>query len=59
VAFVYAPAPGLRREGDPVWSDAPEPFGTVLRKAAEHDERVAADGALEGVVLRYGVFYGA
>jgi nucleoside-diphosphate-sugar epimerase len=59
VAFIYAPnGEELRREDDPVWRDAPAPFGRALRIAADHDERVAACDELEGVVLRYGVFYG-
>lgn len=59
VAFIYAPGPGgPKQEADPVWSDAPEPFGEALRVAARHDEMVAGDSRLEGLVLRYGVFYG-
>jgi 2-alkyl-3-oxoalkanoate reductase len=59
VAFIYAPdGGGLKRETDRLWSDAPEPFGQALRVAATHDTRVASDPAVEGVVLRYGMFYG-
>jgi nucleoside-diphosphate-sugar epimerase len=59
VAFVYAPdGAGPKRETDPIWSDAPEPFGEAVRVAAEHDNRVASEPTLEGLVLRYGVFYG-
>jgi nucleoside-diphosphate-sugar epimerase len=59
VAFIYAPGGGgIKSEADRLWTDAPEPFGKALRVAAEHDERVAGDSQLEGVVLRYGVFYG-
>jgi nucleoside-diphosphate-sugar epimerase len=59
VAFIYAPGPGgLKRETDPVWHDAPEPFGAALRGAAAHDDRVTQQTDIEGVVLRYGVFYG-
>ena len=59
VAFIYAPAgERRRREDDPVWRDAPAPFGHALRVAADHERRVLAAGGLEGVVLRYGVLYG-
>ena len=59
VAFIYAPdAGGPKRETDRIWEGAPEPFGQALRIAAEHDSRVAGDPQLEGIVLRYGVFYG-
>jgi nucleoside-diphosphate-sugar epimerase len=59
VAFIYAPdGGGLKRETDRVWDDAPEPFGEAIRIAAEHDSRLTAESHPEGVVLRYGVFYG-
>jgi nucleoside-diphosphate-sugar epimerase len=60
VAFIYAPGGGgLKNEEAPVWDDAPEPFGSALRGAAAHDRRVVEAPAVEGVVLRYGVFYGS
>lgn len=58
VAFIYAPGGGLKREDDPIWRDAPEPAGAALRTAAAHDQRVVAQPTIEGLVLRYGVFYG-
>lgn len=59
VAFIYAPdGGGPRSEQDPIWSDAPEPFGEALREAAAHDEKVVALHRTEGLVLRYGVFCG-
>jgi nucleoside-diphosphate-sugar epimerase len=58
VAFIYAPGPGPRTETDRPWIDAPGAFGTALAGAAAHDERVVGSTRLEGVVLRYGVFYG-
>lgn len=59
VAFIYAPdGGGVKAETDRIWDDAPEPFGEAVRIAAEHDRRVAAESELDGVVLRYGVFYG-
>jgi nucleoside-diphosphate-sugar epimerase len=59
VAFIYAPdTPGLKSENARIWSDGPAPIGPVLAGAAAHDERVVGTRKLEGVVLRYGVFYG-
>jgi len=57
IAFVYAPAPGLASEDDPLWHDAPEPFATTLRATAD-GERTVLDSGLEALVLRYGWFYG-
>jgi nucleoside-diphosphate-sugar epimerase len=58
-AFMYAPdGDGLRREGDPIWTHAPEPLGSANTVFSEHDDRVVAAGDIEGVVLRYGTLYG-
>jgi nucleoside-diphosphate-sugar epimerase len=57
IAFVYAPAPGPATEDDPLWHDAPEPFATTLR-ATIAGERTVLESGLEGLVLRYGWFYG-
>jgi nucleoside-diphosphate-sugar epimerase len=58
IAFLYAPGGGPKSEDDPVWGDAPAPFGRAVAVAAAHDQRVVGMRELEGVVLRYGVFYG-
>jgi hypothetical protein len=59
VAFIYAPdGGGAKSERDAIWADAPEPFGGALRTAAAHDEKVVGLSTLEGIVLRYGMFYG-
>lgn len=57
IAFVYAPAPGLATEDDPLWHDMPEPFAATLR-ATVAAERTVLDAGLEGLVLRYGWFHG-
>ena len=60
VAFWYAPQEGtsLRTEGDPLYTTAPEPIGAAVR-TMEFVERAVLEGVdLEGVVLRYGFFYG-
>lgn len=59
IAFAYEPvgAP-VKDEGDPLFSDAPEPFGPSV-KVVEQMERAVRDAdGIEGVILRYGWFYG-
>jgi nucleoside-diphosphate-sugar epimerase len=59
VAFIYAPDGGGPKDEDaPVWIDAPKPFGRSVAVAAAHDRRVVELDEVEGVVLRYGLFYG-
>jgi nucleoside-diphosphate-sugar epimerase len=57
IAFAYAPGPpgSLRREQDPPLSDAPKSFKRSAEAMQELERTVL--GA-EGVVLRYGYFYG-
>jgi nucleoside-diphosphate-sugar epimerase len=57
IAFVYEPGDGPATEDDPPWHDGPEPFAETLR-ATLTGERAVLDGPLEGLVLRYGWFYG-
>lgn len=58
VAFLYAPEGGpVKDEDAPSWDDAPRPFGRsvgVLRA----NERAVLAAPLQGLVLRYGFFYG-
>jgi 2-alkyl-3-oxoalkanoate reductase len=56
IAFMYEPVGGVTKaEDDPVMTDAPGPFGSGLRTLGEM-ERLVLDA--EGLVLRYGFFYG-
>ena len=58
IAFLYAPVGGaVKREDDPPFTEAPEPFGTAVAAALE-GERLFLDSGMEGLVLRYGWFYG-
>ena len=57
VSFMYRPAPGLRSEADPLWTDAGGQVGRLARSLATLEERTLSEG-LDGVVLRYGYFYG-
>lgn len=58
IAWLYADGPRPFTEGDPLLP--PEPTGTVpTRRAVYALERlVTADGRFDGIVLRYGRFYG-
>jgi len=60
VAFWYDP------QGDPVtdehaglWLSAPAPIGEAVKALEESERAVMRAGFLDGIVLRYGVFYGA
>jgi nucleoside-diphosphate-sugar epimerase len=59
IAFAYAPAaePAVMDEEAPLNLDAPPPFSEGMRVIAEM-ERAVLDAELEGLVLRYGWFYG-
>lgn len=59
IACWYAP-PGemVKSESEPLWLDAPSPIGEAV-DALKHSEDVVIGGdGIEGVVLRYGTFYG-
>lgn len=59
IAFAYAPAPGpagtLHSESDPLYVDSPEPFKRSALALRDLEQTV---GEADGVVLRYGYFYG-
>jgi len=59
VAFAYAPAaaPEVMDEQAPLYLEAPPPFAEGTRVIAEM-ERAVLDADLDGLVLRYGWFYG-
>jgi nucleoside-diphosphate-sugar epimerase len=55
IAFAYAPRPGgLHDEDDPLWAEATPIFAAVQ----EMENEVLGSGDIEGLVLRYGFFYG-
>jgi nucleoside-diphosphate-sugar epimerase len=59
VAFSYAPRPSrVHEEQDPLFLDAPAPFAGAVRVLAEMERSVLEADGLEGLVLRYGWFYG-
>jgi 2-alkyl-3-oxoalkanoate reductase len=61
ISFAYRPGPGVRTEDDPLWTDAPRQIGKLTGSLATLEQATLhgnATGELEGVVLRYGTFYG-
>lgn len=59
ISFIYAPAGGwVKTEEDPVFEDAPGGFGTAIRATMSLERQVLGTQGLDGVVLRYGFFYG-
>ena len=59
IAFAYRnDGVRLKSEDDALLEDAPDPFGSGVRALREMESMVLGAGALEGLVLRYGFFYG-
>jgi nucleoside-diphosphate-sugar epimerase len=60
IAFAYAPAerPEVKHEDAPLALEAPLPFGDSVRAIDEMERAVVGAAGLEGLVLRYGWFYG-
>jgi nucleoside-diphosphate-sugar epimerase len=58
ISFIYRPGPGVRTEVDPLWTDAAGLIGELARSVAVLESATLGDAAVEGVVLRYGSFYG-
>ena len=58
-AYWYAPTGGpVKTEETPLYLDAPPPIGPAVETIKEVEEAVLSADGLEGVVLRYGMFYG-
>jgi nucleoside-diphosphate-sugar epimerase len=59
VAFAYAPYGGwMKTEDDELYVDAPAPFDSTFGALHTLETAVLGTDGLEGVVLRYGYFYG-
>ena len=59
IAFAYAPVGGrVKEESDRLFSDASEPFGSGVMAIEGMERAVVGAKGLEGIVLRYGWFYG-
>jgi nucleoside-diphosphate-sugar epimerase len=58
-AYWYAPTGGaVKTEEAPLYLDAPAPIGPAVKTIKEVEEAVLSTDGIEGVVLRYGMFYG-
>jgi nucleoside-diphosphate-sugar epimerase len=59
VAFLYAPEGEMIKDEEArPWTDAPDPFRSGAGSTLDHEREATHTSGLEGVVLRYGQFYG-
>jgi nucleoside-diphosphate-sugar epimerase len=59
VAFAYTPVGGpVKTEEDPLFTEAPPPFRRSVKVLQELERSVTGTPGIDGVVLRYGYFYG-
>ena len=59
IAFAYAPVGGpVKGENDPLFDDAPWPFSRSVEALHDLENAVTKTEGIEGLVLRYGFFYG-
>ena len=59
IAFAYAPTGDApKTEDDPLWDDAPWPWSRSVNALHELEDAVTRTDGIEGLVLRYGFFYG-
>jgi len=58
-AYWYAPTGGaVKTEEAPLYLDAPSPIGQAVQTIKDVEEAVLSAEGIEGIVLRYGMFYG-
>jgi nucleoside-diphosphate-sugar epimerase len=59
IAFAYEPSgDAVKEEGDALFRDAAPPFGDAIGAVEEMENAVLDEDGIEGIVLRYGWFYG-
>jgi nucleoside-diphosphate-sugar epimerase len=59
VSFLTKPAgPAVLDETAPLWTDAPAPHDATIRLHERMEQRIVSDPNLEGLVLRFGFWYG-
>jgi nucleoside-diphosphate-sugar epimerase len=59
ISFIYRPGPGVRTEADALWTEATGQIGELAGSVATLESATLDGAPVEGVVLRYGSFYGA
>lgn len=60
ISFLYAPEGDWVKDEDArPWDDAPGHFGPSVRVLLEHEREVVGSEDFDGLVLRYGQFYGS
>ncbi|MER7251221.1 NAD(P)-dependent oxidoreductase [Kribbella sp. NPDC000426] len=57
-AYMTEPGNGSTDESSPLYLDGPGPIGVHVRASAAGEEKVLTTPGVEGIVLRYGFFYG-
>jgi nucleoside-diphosphate-sugar epimerase len=59
IAFAYRPEAGaVKSEDEPLFDDAPAPFASGVEALRDMEGAVLGTEGIDGVVLRYGFFYG-
>jgi nucleoside-diphosphate-sugar epimerase len=59
IAFLYAPeGEAIKDETGRPWEEAPKPFASGVRPTLDHERETVEAQGLDGLVLRYGQFYG-
>jgi len=59
IAFLYAPEGGtVKDEEARAFTDSPSPLDSAIRALVDMEGQVTGTAGLEGLVLRYGFFYG-
>ena len=58
IAFVYAPGGEPHDESDPLMSPAEEPWRSSMEGVVTLERLASSTPGLDGIVLRYGMFYG-
>ncbi len=60
IAFAYAPTGDRIKEEDAaLFTDAPPPVAGTVAAVIEHEQRITGTAGIDGLVLRYGLLYGA
>ena len=58
ISFAYAQTGRIHSEDDPLALDSPGPFGDTVSALLDLEQAVTQTDGIDGIVLRYGYFYG-